>query len=67
MPEVSPELGEVLEMTADTIQLKVHRDRTVEGAEFLLEHFNVQDLTIEEPDVASIIEALQVGSGDPRE
>ncbi|MCE9614707.1 MAG: ATP-binding cassette domain-containing protein [Lentisphaerae bacterium] len=54
-------LGSVVEATRDRIQIKVGRDRAGDGAKFLLEHFTVQDLNIEDPDISSIIEAIQKG------
>jgi ABC-2 type transport system ATP-binding protein len=56
---VPSSLGEVIESTPERIQIRVGRDRAVDGAKFLLEHYAVKDLTIEDQDVSSIIEAIQ--------
>ena len=56
---VPPALGAVVETTRDRIQIKVGRDRAVDGAKFLLEHYAVKDLNIEDQDISSIIEAIQ--------
>ncbi len=59
MAPVPAALGEVLECSRERIRLKVGRDRAAEGAKYLLDHFPVKDLDIQDEDVASIIEAIQ--------
>lgn len=41
------------------MRIKVGRNQAVDGAKFLLEHFPVTDLNIEDQDISSIIEAIQ--------
>ena len=57
-------LGEALEIEARTTELlkiKVSRDRISEAASALLKHLPVLDLTIEEPDIGSVIENIMRG------
>ena len=56
---IPPDLGELVEESPARMQIKVGRDKAVEGAKFLLEHYPVTDLNIEDQDISSIIEAIQ--------
>lgn len=58
-PCVPEALGMVTEFSPTSIQIRVARQGAVDGAKYLLEHFPVTDLTIEDPDIATIIEAIQ--------
>lgn len=52
------DLGEVLEADANQVKLRVLRGEVADAAAAVLEREKVADLTIEEPDVASIIAGI---------
>ncbi|MDB5100416.1 MAG: hypothetical protein JWM80_4837 [Cyanobacteria bacterium RYN_339] len=54
-----PELGEVVAATPEQIRVRVPRAKTADAASFLLAHYPVADITIEEEDISAIIEKLQ--------
>jgi ABC-2 type transport system ATP-binding protein len=53
------ELGVVSEQQPHAIRVKVNKHRTMEGAQFILQNYPVTDLTIENEDIATIIESIQ--------
>lgn len=55
---VPPHLGEVLENSSTLLRLKVLSDNIAEAASWVLTHAPVADLTIEEEDIATVIEAI---------
>ncbi len=52
------ELGQVTAHESETIRFKVPRERVAESAALILQRFPVIDVTIEEDDIAHIIEAI---------
>ncbi len=63
--DIPGSVGEVVSTSETEIKLKVSRPSVVQGAEYLLEHFSVQDITIEDPDISALVEAIQRGEGSP--
>ena len=53
------ELGLVAEQKPHFLRVKVHKHRTMEGAQYILQNYPVTDLTIENEDIATIIESIQ--------
>jgi len=61
-PQASPELlalGTVETLTEDLVRVSVPRDRVAAAAAEILRRFGVADLSIEEPDIGTVIERLQ--------
>jgi len=58
---VPDELGKAQVTDVGRVQIEVSREKVTDAARFLLEHFAVHDLNIEDPDITTIIEALQRG------
>jgi ABC-2 type transport system ATP-binding protein len=54
-----PELGELIERSPSRLKIRVPRDRAPEAAAHILHHCSVSDLNIEDPDISTIIEAIQ--------
>jgi ABC-2 type transport system ATP-binding protein len=52
------ELGETLEQTDGILRLKTHRETLPGATAWVLGHHDVEDLTIEDEDISTIIEAL---------
>ncbi len=52
------ELGMSLEQTPECLKVKVLRSKVAEAAGWLLQHYAVADLSIEEEDIGTVIEAL---------
>ncbi len=61
-PEVA-RLGTVAECNAVCVKLRVPRDRVAEAAQALLHHYEVADITIEEPEIGQIIEQIMTARG----
>jgi len=61
LPDLPVELQGGLVRKGDTVRLTVPRGRVRDAAATLLATYPVLDVTIEEPDIGSIIEALQEG------
>ncbi len=53
--------GEVVSMKRDAITVKVDRAKTMQAAGYLIDHYPVTDINIEDEDVSTIIEAIQQG------
>jgi ABC-2 type transport system ATP-binding protein len=55
--------GKILSLDSDTLKIEMDRSKIAEATSFLLNSFSVLDLSIEEPDITSIIESLMKNSG----
>lgn len=53
-----PNLGKVLTQESDRIEIHTPRNHVTESAAYLLKHYPVADLSIEEPKIGTIIENL---------
>ena len=63
-PHSPPELqalGKILGFGPDRIQIQVPRDRVAQAAGYLLRQYPVGDLTIEEPEIGTVIERIMQG------
>jgi ABC-2 type transport system ATP-binding protein len=56
-------LGEIVELSGQSVKLKVPRRRVAHVASQLLEHFPVADLAIEEAEIGTIIERIMMARG----
>jgi ABC-2 type transport system ATP-binding protein len=57
-PPPPEKLGEALEQTEELLRLKTHRATLPSATAWVLEHHDVEDLSIEDEDISTIIEAL---------
>ncbi len=57
-PRISPDLGELVSSKDSVLRVKVLRDRVPQAASALLQAYSVTDLSIEEEDIGTVIEAL---------
>jgi len=56
--ELPSALGLLTKTTDRTLEFSVPRNRAAEAASFLLQHLPVEDLTISEPDISTVIESI---------